>query len=82
MFGRQPRWSQLRPDGAERTDSLTAAELRNTVERTTGASVPMDLFVDGSSLDRVIDIVFTQVERHLYRSTHIRYRYPDGDINL
>ncbi|WP_414860585.1 hypothetical protein [Pseudomonas chlororaphis] len=39
--------------------------MRNTVERTTGASVPMDLFVDGSSLDRVIDIVFTQVERHL-----------------
>lgn len=46
-------------------DSLTAAELRNAIERTIGASVPMDLFIDGSSLDRVIDIVFTQVERHL-----------------
>jgi acyl transferase domain-containing protein len=46
-------------------DSLTAAELRNAIERSTGAAVPVELFIDGSSLQSIVDVVASQVERRL-----------------
>ncbi|KVE40096.1 type I polyketide synthase [Burkholderia sp. TSV86] len=46
-------------------DSLTAAELRNAIERSTGAAVPIELFVDGSPLRAVVEIVASQIERRL-----------------
>ncbi len=46
-------------------DSLTAAEFRNTLKRSTGVSVPADLLVDGSPLQAVVEVVVSQVERRL-----------------
>jgi acyl transferase domain-containing protein/acyl carrier protein len=63
-------------------DSLTGAELRNVIERTTGASVPMDLFVDGSTLDKIIDLVLQQVTHRLITQPLFSSDTQLGDILL
>ncbi|NTF35014.1 type I polyketide synthase [Rhizobium skierniewicense] len=46
-------------------DSLTAAEFRNAIEKSTGVSVPLALLVDGSPLQAVIDLVVGQLDLRL-----------------
>lgn len=63
-------------------DSLTGAELRNVIERIPGVSISMDLFVDGSTLDKIIDLVLLQVTRYLVTQTLSPSDAPLEDIRL